>query len=91
MELGAENISDLGLKLLLGMSSTKSFNSFSKLFKSSKLISLVVLELWLTLSFIKNSSPPPKLLDFLPQSSFPPPKLSLKSSSDSSIISLIID
>ena len=29
IELGEENISDLGLKLLEGISSTKSFNSFS--------------------------------------------------------------
>ena len=43
----------------------------------------------LTLSFIKNSRPPPKLLDFLSQSLLPS-KFSLKSSSDSSIMSAII-
>ena len=81
--LGEENKSDLGLKLFEGISSTKLFNSFSKLFKSSNSMSLVGFPPSLTLSFINNSRPPPKLEEL------PKPSL-LRSKSVSSIMSSII-
>ena len=58
---GLSNKSDFGANPVEGISSTKSLSSFSSLFKSSKSISLVGLELSLILSFIKSSKPPPKL------------------------------
>ena len=51
--------------LLGGESSIKSFNSFSKLSKSSTSISLLLFSFFL--SFINNSIPSPKLDDFFPE------------------------
>ena len=75
-------MSDFGLKLEVGISSTKSFNSFSKLLRSFKSISLVGFLLSLIFPFISNSKPPPKLELLLEL-----PKLS--SSKFNSVISII--